>query len=369
MLAPRRDRRRTAIDTRYIALGLLLLGSSLAAQPLEVIVARVETREVNDPIEALGTLRANETAELTATITDTIAEVRFDDGERVKAGDVLVALTNREQLADLAAAESEVREAERQFDRVRELADQGQEARSLLDQRRRELETARARLAAVQARLSDRLITAPFDGVVGLRNVSVGSLLTPGSVVTTLIDDSVMKLDFPVPELFMSRVRPGLTVRARSRAYPGREFTGQVMSLSNRVDPVTRAFQVRAEIPNPDRLLRPGMLMTVTLESAPRTAVMIPEEGLTTTGRRHFVLEVEAADEGFVARRREVEIGTRRPGEVEIVEGLQAGSRIVVHGGFRLADGGPIQIRAELGEDRSLAEILDQDRGRSGGSR
>jgi len=362
MLAPRRDRRRTAIDTRYIALGLLLLGGSLAAQPLEVIVARVETREVTDPIEALGTLRANETAELTATITDTIAEVRFDDGERVEAGDVLVALTNREQLADLAAAEAEVREAERQFERVQELADQGQEARSLLDQRRRELETARARLAAVQARLSDRLITAPFDGVVGLRNVSVGSLLTPGTVVTTLIDDSVMKLDFPVPELFMARVRPGLTVRARTRAYPDREFTGEVASVSNLVDPVTRAFQVRARIPNPDRLLRPGMLMTVTLESAPRRALVIPEEGLTTTGRRHFVLEVEEHGDGLVARRREVEIGSRRPGEVEVVDGVQAGSRIVVHGGFRLADGDPVRVRAELGEGRSLAEILADGR-------
>ncbi len=329
-------------------------------------MARAEAREITDPIEALGTLRANETAELTATITETIADIRFDDGQRVKQGDVLVALTNREQLANLSAAESEVREAERQFNRVQELADQGQEARSLLDQRRRELETARARLAAVQARLSDRLITAPFDGVVGLRNVSAGSLLVPGTVVTTLIDDSVMKLDFPVPELFMSRVQTGLALRARSRAYPDQAFTGKIMSLSNRVDPVTRAFQVRAEIPNPDRLLRPGMLMTVTLESAPREAVVILEEGLSTTGRRHFVLAVEARGDGFFTHRREVTIGTRRPGEVEIISGLDAGTRIVIHGGFRLGDGDPIRIRAEAGDGRSLADILAA--GRNGGN-
>ncbi|MFW6340597.1 MAG: efflux RND transporter periplasmic adaptor subunit, partial [Wenzhouxiangella sp.] len=210
----------TAIKASLFITLSLLTAMTAVAKPLEVIVAPAVEREIADPIEALGTLRANETAVITATLTDTISEIRFDDGQRVKGGDLLVALTNREQLAELEAVEAEVREAERQFERVQDLADRGQESRALLDQRRRELETARARLRAVDARLSDRLIKAPFDGIVDLRSVSVGSLLTPGAPITTLIDDSVMKLDFPVPELYLDQVRTGLIVRAGSRAFP-----------------------------------------------------------------------------------------------------------------------------------------------------
>jgi membrane fusion protein (multidrug efflux system) len=345
--------------TIYLTLfGVAGLAMSAMAQPLEVIVAPVTESEISEPIEALGTLRANETAVLTSTLTDTISEVRFEDGQRVEAGDVLVALTNREQLAELEAAEAELREAERQFQRVQDLTDRGQESRSLLDQRQREVETARARLQAVDARLSDRLIKAPFDGVVGLRNVSVGSLLSPGTPITTLIDDSVMKLDFPVPELYLAQVGPGLTVRARSRAYPDIEFSGDVTSLSNQVDPVTRAFQVRAEIANPERRLRPGMLMTVRLESAPRTSLMIPEEGLSSVGRRHFVMRVVNTGNELSVQRQEVEIGLRQPGEVEIVSGLDADDQIVIHGGFRLADGDSIKIRAVADGSNSLEDIL-----------
>ncbi|MFP4207294.1 MAG: efflux RND transporter periplasmic adaptor subunit [Wenzhouxiangella sp.] len=348
----------TAIKASLFITLSLLTAMTAVAKPLEVIVAPAVEREIADPIEALGTLRANETAVITATLTDTISEIRFDDGQRVKGGDLLVALTNREQLAELEAVEAEVREAERQFERVQDLADRGQESRALLDQRRRELETARARLRAVDARLSDRLIKAPFDGIVDLRSVSVGSLLTPGAPITTLIDDSVMKLDFPVPELYLDQVRTGLIVRAGSRAFPDQTFTGEVVSISNQVDPVTRAFQVRAEIPNPERRLRPGMLMTVTLDSAPRQSLMVPEEGLSSSGRRHFVMLIEDGEGQAVVRRREVEIGVRRPGEVEIISGLARGDQVVIHGGFRLSDGDQVSIRAVAEGDRSLADIL-----------
>lgn len=338
-----------------ILLPVLLMPSSALA--LEVIVAPVREQSLSDPIESLGTLRANESADLTATITETISEIRFSDGERVEAGQVLVALTNREQLAELAAAEADLDEARRQYDRVQDLAERGQESRSVLDQRLRELNNAEARLQGVEARLSDRLITAPFDGVLGLRNVSVGSLLTPGSVVTTILDDSVMKLDFGIPEVFLAHVGTGLAVRARSGAYPDDEFSGEVASLSNQVDPVTRAFQVRAEIPNPDRKLRPGMLMTVTLDSRERTTLTIPEEAVLSSGRSHHVFVV-SGDEEYSAQRRSVELGARMPGRVEIRDGLEPGDRVVIHGGFRLSDGDSIQIRAEVDDERSLARIL-----------
>ena len=340
-----------------------LLIPASAALAAEVIVAPARSVSVSDPIEALGTLRARESADLSSSITETISEIRFSDGERVRAGQVLVTLTNREQLAELAGAEADLAEAQRQFDRILDLADRGQESRAMLDQRRRELDTAQARLSGVEARLSDRLITAPFDGVVGLRNVSVGSLLSPGRVITTLIDDSVMKVDFGVPELLMAQVRPGLRLEARTRAWPDAVFAGEVVSLSNQVDPVTRAFQVRAQLDNPEQRLRPGMLMTVILAGSEREALVVPEEAILSRGRGHHVLVLDTDAEGqAVVSRRRVQLGRRVPGEVEVTGDLEPGDRVVIHGGFRLSDGQRVSVRAEVDEARPLAKILSGDR-------
>lgn len=356
----------TRIHTLFFS-GFVVLAMTLvpipAAWSAEVIVSPARSVVVSDPIEALGTLRARESAELSSSITETISEIRFSDGERVRAGQVLVTLTNREQLAELAGAEADLAEARRQFDRILDLAERGQESRAMLDQRRRELDTAQARLSGVEARLSDRLITAPFDGVVGLRNVSAGSLLTPGRVITTLVDDSVMKVDFGVPEILMSQVRLGLRLEARTRAWPDRVFEGEVLSLSNQVDPVTRAFQVRAQLENPEQLLRPGMLMTVILAGSERDALVVPEEAILSRGREHHVLVLGADSEGqTVVKRRQVTLGRRVPGEVEVSGRLEAGDRVVIHGGFRLSDGQRVTVRAEVDEARSLAKILSGDR-------
>ncbi len=340
---------------------LLLAGSPAQAQPPEVIAAPALALQISDPIEVLGTLRANESADLTSSITETIADIRFRDGERVEQGQVLVALTNREQLAELAGAEADLDEARRQFERVQDLAARGQESRAMLDQRRRELDTATARLQAVEARLSDRLIVAPFDGVLGLRNVSVGSLLSPGTVVTTIVDDSVMNLDFGVPELRLSQIREGLRVSAQTRAWPELTFKGEVASISNVVDPVTRAVQVRARIDNPDGQLRPGMLMTATLAGAERQSVSVPEEAILSRGRDHFVLLVESDEHGDnTVHRQRVELGQRTPGRVEIRGGVEPGQLVVIHGGFRLSDGQAVRVRQADGPSDTLAQAGGQ---------
>src|SRR5690554_901802 len=231
----------------------------VSAEPVREI--RVASR-----IEALGTLYANETAVLAANLTETISEINFSDGQRVKAGDILVALTNREQLAQLDEARTGVADAEQQLERARQLIASKYVSRQELDDRTREFNIAKARLRAVEARLADRLIRAPFDSVVGLRQVSVGTLLTPGMAVTTLHDDSLMKLDFTVPELRLADIQPGQRIIASSRAFAEEQFEGEVAVLDNEVDLVTRSIRVRALIPNPAGLLRPGMLMKVLVE-------------------------------------------------------------------------------------------------------
>ena len=179
------------------------------------------------------------------------------------------------------------------------------------------------------------MIRAPFAGRVGLRRVSVGSLVNPGAVITTLDDTSVVKVDFAVPENDIAALREGLSISARSSAYPSREFQGRVQSVDARIDAASRAVTVRAVVPNGDGLLRSGMFVTVLLTRDQREAVVIPEEALVPEQDRQYVFVV--ADGKSV--RREVQIGTRQPGRVEIVSGLTAGERIVVEGTVKVRDG------------------------------
>jgi membrane fusion protein (multidrug efflux system) len=329
----------------------LLSGATLAADPPPpgVVVAPVRLIEFADRIEALGTLSANESVDLTATVTETISAIHFNDSDRVAKDQVLVEMTSREQHAQMQEARATTNEAYRQYQRIKPLASEGTAAESVLDQRQREWETARARLAAIESRLSDRLIKAPFAGVVGLRDLSVGALVQPGDLITTLDDDRVMKLEFPLSATYLEVLHPGLEVIATSRAFAGRNFTGSVKSVDSRIDPVTRSIRVRALLPNPEFLLKPGMLMYVELLKNPRKALVIPEESLQPLGEQQFVFVV--TDDSTVEKR-EIRIGGRRPGLVEVLEGLEAGEQVVTHGHMQIRPGAAVTITAT--DDGSL---------------
>ena len=335
------------VSARTWLAGLLLYSGMLTAQPpaTPVFVFEAQPANIEDRIEALGTLRANESVELTSSVTETVTALHFDDGDRVEAGQVLVEMTSDEEHAQLEEARATVAEARRQYERIKSLREKQTAAESLLDQRHREWETGRARLAAIKSRLADRLINAPFAGVVGLRNVSVGALVEPGDVITTLDDDSVMKLDFSVPAVYLGMLTTDLPVTATTRAWQGRSFEGRVKSIDSRVDPVTRTVMVRALLPNSDHALRPGMLMQVELLDRQREAIVIPEECLVPLGKRQFVFVVDPAADNTVERR-EVSIGTRRPGQVEIVEGLDSGELIITDGTLKVRAGSKVTIRA-----------------------
>ncbi|EXI81059.1 MAG: Efflux pump periplasmic linker BepF [Candidatus Accumulibacter appositus] len=348
---------RRNIDLHLLLAGLsLLCGTALAADPPpSVIVAPARQVQFADSIEALGTVAARESVALTATVTDTVSALHFDDGDRVSKGQLLAELSSREEHAQLEEARATVKEALRQYQRFQSLAARGTTAKSLLDERQRDWQTARARLAAIESRLADRLIKAPFAGVVGLRDLSVGALVEPGDLITTLDDDSAVKLEFPVPATYLQGLRPGLKVTASSRAYPGRTFSGTVKAVNSRIDPVTRSIRVRATLPNPAHLLRPGMLMNVVVQQEPRTTLLIPEESLLPLGEQQFVLVVSSDGK---ADRRELQIGGRRPGLVEVVTGIAAGEQVITHGHMQLRPGQAVRIIAVDDGSRSLPELL-----------
>lgn len=354
---------------RLFALTALLLAPALGAAPdpqadtqpapqpaaaLPVIAAVVRRVPVADPVEALGTLTAREAVTVSANVTETVSAIHFEDGQRVHKGDLLVELTSAEEQALMAEGRARVDEAKRQFERVKSLAGSRSVAESLLDERRRDLDTARAALVAVESRLADRLIKAPFDGVLGLRQISVGALVEPAKPITTLDDRSTMKLDFSVPSIYLADLRPGLPVTARAPAYADQGFSGTLSAVDSRIDPVTRSIQVRALIPNPDDLLKPGLLMQVVLLRNPREALVVPESALLQQAQDHFVMRVGAGDR---AERVHIQIGTRRPGEVEVTAGLKDGERVITQGQDRVRPGQAVSVRLDDGT-RPLKDLL-----------
>ena len=313
-------------------------GGGFGGPPL-VVTQPATLRSIADVVEAVGTTQANESVTITAKVTDSIRQVRFDDGDFVHEGDVLVELTNEEQTALLQEAEASKQDAQTQYDRLKDLLEQRSIPVSDVDEAQARLSGARARYQALLARLDDRLIRAPFTGLLGFREVSAGTLITPGTPITTLDDISVIKLDFALPEVHLGVTHPGLPLTAESAAFPARAFEASVRTVGSRVDPVTRAVPVRALIDNPDALLRPGMLMTVRLTTASRDALMVPETALLQRGMESYVYTVADGR----ASRTAIDLGIRRDGWAEAVSGLTPGQEVVAEGVMKVRDGGPIR--------------------------
>ena len=311
-----------------------------------VVTARAETVSLEDAVESIGTALANESVNLTAKVTETVRRVNFGDGDFVEAGEILVEMTNSEETAMLAEAQATLDEATRQRERVQNLIERNLAAQTQLDEEQARQQTAAARLEAIVARLDDRLIRAPFSGVLGFRGVSPGTLLTPSRPVTTLDDISVIKLDFSIPENYLAITKPGQTVVAESVAYPGREFVGVVNTINSRVDPVTRAVGIRAIIDNTDRLLRPGMLLNVKLTRRTVRALVIPEEAVVPIQSRQYVYVISPENK---AERVEIQTGRRRPGVVEVIAGLNEGDEVITQGVIKLRPGISVKRKGERG--------------------
>jgi membrane fusion protein (multidrug efflux system) len=314
-------------------------GDTYARPPVLVNYHQVGLSEYIERIDAIGTLKANESVTLTAQVRETVTRVNFEDGQVVEEGDILLEFTSKEEGALLREARANLLEAEKQLDRVRDLVERGNSTQSRLDAQTRLAGAATAQVAAIAARLEDRLLLAPFAGVLGFRMVSAGTLVEPGSAVTTLDDIDQVKLDFSVPETYLSALKPGLEIEARSAAYSAETFSGTVSTIGSRVDPVSRAVTVRAIIANSDRTLRPGMLVTVELVRRRSQKVMIPEEALIQRQRDKFVYVI--SDDDTVVQQ-QVQTGGRRPGAVVITSGLEVGQVIIVEGISRVFPGSKV---------------------------
>lgn len=310
------------------------------ARPVAVQAAHVTRGDIAVTFDAVGTLRANEAVTITAKTAGLVRSINFTEGQLVEAGSVLIALDDSEVRANLAVAESARRNSAQLLDRARTLLQRQNVSQARVDELSLLLAGNEAEVRAVQARLADLTIRAPFTGYAGLRQVSPGALVRPADVVTTLDDTRTVKLEFTVPEASLRNLRQGMEIAALSSVYPGQTFVGTVMAIDTRVDAITRTVAAVARIENEDRRLRPGMFMTVKLTLDNRAnVVLVPEESLVPVGDRQFVFLVVSGK----VERRLVTIGARSRGVVEIAEGLQGGELVITRGIQKVRDGVPVQ--------------------------
>ena len=310
----------------------------------QVSQAVATPREFSNQIRVLGVARGRRSVNITSSTSELITRVLFTDGQRVAAGTPLVQLQATEEDAGIIEARARVAQAERQYERYNELGERGFAPRMMVEQYRTDLEAARANLAAAQARRGDRVIRAPFSGVLGLSTVTSGTLVNPGGVIATLDDIDVVRVDFPVPERYLGVLRSGQTITATVDAYGDESFGGRIALIDTRVNEQTRSVTARAEIPNPGGRIRPGMAVRVAVTQGLRTAPAVPEAAVQYEGDGAFVYRIAAGERGSTAQRVEVETGAVEGGFVEIISGLNAGDRVVGSGLNRIQPGAPIRV-------------------------
>lgn len=311
---------------------------------VDVVAVPVVAREFSTRIESIGTLEPHERVVLTANAADRVTGVFFEDGQRVKKGQTLLTLVNDEERAQLESAQATAANAKLVYERNQRLAAERAIAELELERSKTAYESAVASVSAVQARLRDRVVIAPFDGVLGFRQVSLGAYVSPGQPVATLIDDSKMRLEFGVPSLNANEMRRGLRIEGSTPDASGRRFSGEITSIDNAVDPVTRSIKVRATLPNVDGVLKPGMFFNVALGSSARNSLAAPEIAIIAEGPLTYVYRVNTEAQPAVAEKIQVTLGVRERGIAEVLSGLSSGDLVVTDGVLKVRPGAPVKI-------------------------
>lgn len=308
------------------------------ATPVVTQIVSIEPFAVT--LQALGTAKANESVMITPQESDVITSLNFSDGQRVETGTVLAQLNSNEQKARLNELNINLAEAERQLKRIQNLVLSNSTSAQLLDEQQARVKALIAQREVAQENLNKTFITAPFSGKLGLRQVSLGAYVKPGDVLTTLDDIKTIKVDFSISERHLPSVNEGQTVFAESVAYPGVQFEGTITNVNSRIDPATRSFSIRTKIDNAAEQLRPGMLLTITLQKRVLNTLVIDEKALVPDHEDQFVFKVVDGK----AVKTKVIIGERRPGKVQILEGVAIGDEVVVQGTLRIRDGSELRV-------------------------
>ncbi len=354
---PKKSKLRTYILRGFIALFVLaLLGGTVFSlvmkikfadfqppmSPANVIISPVSAYQFKDTIEAIGTITASESAMITATVTETIKAINAAEGQFVSKGTPIVDLSDDQERATLSRASQS-------YDRYNKLVRD-----NLASPEKRDEEQASFKVA--KAQMDKRKIVAPFDGFLGIRHVNVGDIVQPGTVITTIDAIDPIKLDFTVPEIYLSSLKQDMEIEATSDAWPEDVFKGTIYVIDSRIDKDSRAMMVRAIMKNPDHKLKPGLLMKVKIIRQVKSSLAIPESAVLSAGERKTVFVV---DKDNKVAEKEIKTGQREPGLVEVTEGLAQGDKVIIEGQMKTGAGAPVNVVSE----KYLADMLREDAG------
>jgi membrane fusion protein (multidrug efflux system) len=318
------------------------------ARPPAVEVARVELIKLTDDAQAVGSLRSRQSVVLRPEVSGRVTQLNFRDGDRVRRGQLLVQLDDQLPLAQLQQAQAELSIAQANHKRNQDLVAQGFISQRSVDESAANLQVSQAKLSLARATAARLRIVAPFDGIAGIRNISVGDYLKDGADIVNIEDMDAIFVDFRLPERFQTKIQRGQTAYVDLDALPGRQYSAVVQAIDPLVDANGRSVGIRACIDNRHLQLRPGMFARITAVFGERdNARVVPEEAIVPQGGRQFVIRlVDGPDQDTrIAQRVEVQVGIRRPGKVEILEGLQPGELVVTAGQQRVQkDGMPVRV-------------------------
>lgn len=313
-------------------------------RPANVMAAAVETEQWQGERATVGSLTAVDVVAVSTEVAGVINTIAFDSGDRVAAGDVLISLDKSVDEAELAGLEAQAELARIEFARAEDLLPQRAISQSQFDEARARLDSAVAAVNTQQARIRQKTITAPFDGVLGLRTISPGQFLAPGANIVELRRLDPIYADFSLPERFLPGLQTGQAVAISTSAYD-QVFAGEITAIDTGVNEQTRSISLRATLSNPEGLLRPGMFAEVTvLEPSQRQVVTIPRTAVSFNTYGDFALRINETDNGLIAEQVQIETGEVRDGRVEVVRGLETGDRVVAAGLIKVRPGQPVTI-------------------------
>ena len=309
------------------------------AMAMPVLTAQAKREKVSAKIDAVGDLMAGESVVLRPEIVGRVSAIRFEEGQKVKAANVLIELNAEEQRSAYAQSQASLKLEEESFKRIRDVRARNLVSQQQYDESLARLENATALLERDRVRLAKTQLSAPFDGILGLRQVSLGDYVSPGQALVNLESVDPIKLDFKLAEKYASKLVKGLKLEVRVDAWPGRVFRGEIQAVDPRLDEATRTVKVRARLSNPDLALKPGMFANIVLDLGHlREALFVPEQAVQAKGSTAMVFRVIDGKAVITP----VKTGERRTGFVEISDGIKEGDPIVIDGQIKLRDGMPV---------------------------
>jgi membrane fusion protein (multidrug efflux system) len=331
-----------------VLVGLLVTGqpAAMAQVKAKVKVVAVEAVTIKssrlvESVSAIGTLKSNEAVMIRSEINGRIVEIGFDEGQPVKKGTVLFRLDNTIFRAELAEVEARQLLSQRNYERAKALEGRGHGSVETLDRALAQRRVDQASVNLVRARMEKSIIHAPFDGIVGLRRISVGDYVEAGNDLVNLENIDRIKVDFRLPERYMRVVRTEGAIRITPDALPGEAFDGRIYAIDPQIDPAVRSIAVRALLSNAGRVLRPGMFVRISLIiDRAQKALVVPEEAIVRRGNQQFVFRILKGSAILTP----VKLGLRETGRVEVVEGLSVGDTLVTAGHAKLREGSRVDV-------------------------